>query len=95
MELLSVGLDLLISILPLVITALVGAGGTVLVVWKFINIASGRIAKVATAVNIATKDNLLTGDEVNEIIDSFKGDLDGAKEAIRDKTIQAHNLKDL
>lgn len=80
--------DLLISIAPVIITAIVSTGGIAFVGWKFLNKASGRIAKITTAIHLATNDGKLTGDEINAIIDSFKGDLDKAKAEIRQRTIE-------
>lgn len=82
-------LDLLVQLLPIIITTLIGTVGFAGAVWVFINKASARIAKVSTAINIATQDKKLTGDEINDIIDSFSGDLDKAKDAIRSETIES------
>lgn len=80
--------DLIKQILPFLVTTLIGAVPVAAAAWKAINNATARGAKITTAIAVATKDNKLTGDEINDIIDSFKGDLEGAKNEIRSRSMQ-------
>ena len=79
--------DLILQFLPFLVTTLIGAVSVALTGWVAIHKGSARLAKISTAIAIATQDNKLTGDEINEIIDSFKGDLDKAKDEIRNRSL--------
>ncbi len=80
--------DLIKQILPFLVTTLIGAVPVAAAAWKAVNNASARGAKITTAIAVATKDNTLTGDEINDIIDSFKGNLVKAKDEIRNRSLK-------
>ena len=79
--------DLILQFLPFLVTTLIGAVTVALTAWKAIHRGSARGAKIFTAIAVATKDNKLTGDEIVNIIDSFKGDLAKAKDEIRTRSM--------